>query len=373
MTDARKDKIKALLAKRNASGAPSTSLQKDLPKKKKVIIDDPLEKKVVEKVVINPDDYSSEDSEIDEEAGFDWEQVKNWKNKQRTMVVGSRGIAAREKHIMMDLMMLLPHSKKEAKLEKAGVIDRLIGICEMNSCQNMMYFEQRKRGKHLYLWMGKAPNGPSVKFAVENIHTTRELKMIGNCLKYSRPMLSFDKAFDTEPQLKVLKELFIDTFGAPKNHPKTKPFVDHTFNFTWADNRVWFRNFQIFREQTVNNKASDDYELIEIGPRMSLCPIRLFEGFMCGQVLYANPSYIAPRMVNRQKNKELEEKFMSKDKKRQRRADMLKKVLPSDDIDKLYDDELHEDSKAPKKKGPNFGEEDGDSDLYEENDDDFDE
>ena len=243
MTDARKDKIKALLAKRNASGAPSTSLQKDLPKKKKVIIDDPLEKKVVEKVVINPDDYSSEDSEIDEEAGFDWEQVKNWKNKQRTMVVGSRGIAAREKHIMMDLMMLLPHSKKEAKLEKAGVIDRLIGICEMNSCQNMMYFEQRKRGKHLYLWMGKAPNGPSVKFAVENIHTTRELKMIGNCLKYSRPMLSFDKAFDTEPQLKVLKELFIDTFGAPKNHPKTKPFVDHTFNFTWADNRVWFRNF----------------------------------------------------------------------------------------------------------------------------------
>ena len=285
------------------------------------------------------------DSEVDEEAGFDWEQVKNWKNKQRTMVVGSRGIGTKEKNIMMDLMSLLPHSKKDAKIEKNDTNERVTEICEMNSCQNLMYFEQRKRGKHLYLWMGKFPNGPSCKFVVENVHTTRELKMIGNCLKYSRPILSFDAAFDKEPQLKVLKELFIDTFGAPKNHPKTKPFVDHTFNFTWSDNKVWFRNYQIFREQVVNNKASDDYELIEIGPRFSLTPIRLFEGFLSSTVLYANPSYIAPKMQIRQKNQLLEAKFQSKDKKKQRKEQNNKRVLPSDDIDKLYDDENFDDLK----------------------------
>ena len=97
----------------------------------------------------------------------------------------------------------------------------------------------------MYLWMGKSPAGPSVKFTMENIHTTRELKMIGNCLKYSRPILSFDKAFDEEPQLKVMKELFIDTFNAPKNHPKTKPFVDHVFNFCYVNGRIWFRNYQV--------------------------------------------------------------------------------------------------------------------------------
>jgi len=47
--------------------------------------------------------------------------------------------------------------------------------------------------------MGKFPSGPSVKFHVENVHTTEELKMTGNCLKGSRPLLSFDKGFDLKP------------------------------------------------------------------------------------------------------------------------------------------------------------------------------
>ena len=39
--------------------------------------------------------------------------------------------------------------------------------------------------------------GPSAKFRIENIHTTDELKMSGNCLKGSRAVLSFDGSFDT--------------------------------------------------------------------------------------------------------------------------------------------------------------------------------
>lgn len=216
----------------------------------------------------------------------------------------------------------------------------------------------------MYLWMGKSPKGPSVKFKVENVHTSRELKMIGNCLKWSRPLLSFDKCFEEETHLKVLKEIFTDTFNAPKNHPKSKPFIDHAINLVWANDRVWFRNYQIFREN-VTNKSSTDYELVEIGPRFSMCPVKIFSEFMGGEVLYANSKYVAPRMEGRQKRKELELKFIEKDKKAKRKENLLQKILPSDEIDKLYDNENFFDGEKKKESDHD------DSDQYEENDDDF--
>jgi hypothetical protein len=41
------------------------------------------------------------------------------------------------------------------------------------------------------------------------VHTMDELRLSGNCLKGSRPLLSFDKAFDDLPQYQMMKELFI--------------------------------------------------------------------------------------------------------------------------------------------------------------------
>lgn len=91
----------------------------------------------------------------------------------------------------------------------------------------------------------------------------------------------------------------------------------------------------------------------------------MFEGFLGGPVLYANPEYVAPRMANRQKNRELEKKFLAKDKKMSRKEDLIKSVIPTDDIEKLYDNKnFFEDKNG---KGG-----DNDSDLYEENDDDYD-
>lgn len=69
--------------------------------------------------------------------------------------------------------------------------------------------------------------------------------MIGNCLKYSRAVVSFDKSFDDEPHLQIYKEILTDSFGVPKNHPKSKPFIDHMFCFYWVDNRIWFRHYQV--------------------------------------------------------------------------------------------------------------------------------
>jgi ribosome biogenesis protein BRX1 len=62
----------------------------------------------------------------------------------------------------------------------------------------------------LYLWAANVEGvrGPSAKFQVENVHTMRELKLTGNCLRGSRPLLSFDRNFENEPHYAVLKELF---------------------------------------------------------------------------------------------------------------------------------------------------------------------
>lgn len=92
-----------------------------------------------------------------------------------------------------------------------------------------------------------------------------ELKLTGNCLRGSRPLLSFDPKFVEQPQYMLLKELFTQTFGVPQYHPKSQPFFDHVYTFTVLDNRIWFRNFQIL---------SEDGALAEIGPRFVLNPVR---------------------------------------------------------------------------------------------------
>lgn len=102
-----------------------------------------------------------------------------------------------------------------------------------------------------------------------------EVKLTGNCLKGSRPFLSFDARFDTEPHLRLLKEMFTQTFGSPKGHPKVKPFIDHVLSFFIADNRIWFRNYQVVHQIDEQSKKEKPV-LVEIGPRCVLNPIRIF-------------------------------------------------------------------------------------------------
>lgn len=115
-----------------------------------------------------------------------------------------------------------------------------------------MYFEARKK-KDLYLWLSCVPNGPSVKFLVENVRTTAELKLTGNCLKSSRPILVFDPTFeqDDKSHLQLFRELFVQTFGTPNQHPRSQPYIDKIFNFVYLNNRIWFRVYQIAEESGV--------------------------------------------------------------------------------------------------------------------------
>lgn len=108
----------------------------------------------------------------------------------------------------------------------------------------------------------------------------------------------------------------LQIFAVPKTARRAKPFVDHVVSFSIADNRVWFRNYQIVHNAPVDlsapiaglseqdlaaqlasqlaNKgkkskhAEDSISMNEIGPRFVLTPIKIFEGSFGGAVVWEN-------------------------------------------------------------------------------------
>jgi len=258
-------------------------------------------------------------------------------NKQRTLVFASRGIGSRNRHLLKDLRDLLPHSKGEPKFREKKMLWGINEICEMRVCNNCIFFECRKR--YMYMWVARAPYGPSIKFFVENVHTMSELKLTGNCLKGSRPMLVFDAEFDTSIEKRVMKELFIQAFQTPQGHPKSKPFCDHVFSFTWCDGRIWFRNFQIVYDAINKMNTKADPIMVEIGPRFCLQPVRIISSSFKGQTLWMNPDYATPtdKTIARQlagRRKYFQK--LRKVRKRRKREEALEDALVHDPLTNVF-------------------------------------
>ncbi|KAI9061500.1 Brix-domain-containing protein [Trametes sanguinea] len=234
--------------------------------------------------------------------------AKKPRNKQRVLMLSSRGINHRMRHLMNDLEALLPHVKKDAKLDSKNHLHLLPELADLNNCNNTLYFEAR-RHEDLYLWAAKTPNGPSIKMHVQNIHTMDELKMTGNCLKGSRGILSFAKEFDETEWGRLTKELFTHIFGVPPQARKAKPFIDHILTFSILDNKIWFRNFQIVEKDPLQPNGPPQTSLVEIGPRFVLTPIRIFEGAFNGATVYSNPEFVTPTAVRSALRREKGEKY----------------------------------------------------------------
>jgi ribosome biogenesis protein BRX1 len=222
-----------------------------------------------------------------------------WRNKQRTLVFSSRGVTSRFRHLCQDIQKLLPHHKTEPKFDKSSKLHEINEVCELKSCNNAIFFESRKK-QDLYMYLARVPSGPTMKFQVLNVHTTDEMRLAGNCLLGSRPILHFDKHFGEISYLKLMKSLLTQAFGTPRNHPKSKPFHDHIMCFYWLDRKVWFRHYQIAPETPDKADDPEGQILTEIGPRFVLDPIRIFSGSFGGPTLYANAFYMSPTALRSQ-------------------------------------------------------------------------
>ena len=65
-----------------------------------------------------------------------------YKNKQRVLILASRGITARYRHLLEDLKNLIPHHKKDNKLDSKGDIQVVNEIAEMKSCNQILYLDK---------------------------------------------------------------------------------------------------------------------------------------------------------------------------------------------------------------------------------------
>ena len=65
------------------------------------------------------DDDSSDDEDV--ESTMTGSSKIRYTNKQRVLIVASRGITARHRHLLEDLKMLIPHHRKDSKLDSKGL------------------------------------------------------------------------------------------------------------------------------------------------------------------------------------------------------------------------------------------------------------
>ena len=210
---------------------------------------------------------------------------------------------------MNDLHSLLPHTYKDTKLDTKSSNNynpALNGLADLHSCNYVFFLEARKRGQDLYLWLARAPNGPTVKFSVTNLHTMAELGFGGNCLKGGRGIVVFDKSFDEEIQgqeyRSLLREMFRGLFCVPpKGVRGMKPFVDRVIGIYGLDGKIWIRVYEIRESdpgKTSKERApGDDISLVEIGPRFVLLPVVILEGSFGGPVIFENKEFVSPNAL----------------------------------------------------------------------------
>ena len=211
-------------------------------------------------------------------------------NRQRVLVVNSRGSKRRHKFISRDLISIMAHAKGHSKIEiDKDIKEQIQKRCDKAKCENYMFFEVKKNFQ--YLWVGKSPSGPCAYLHVVDYLPLDKSKYTGNFMIASRSLLSFGAEFDINPEYVVLKDLLVDSLNVPKNYPRTFPYLEKVISFELIDGIIYVRMFQIKE----NSSMKEGVELIEAGPRMTLQLIKICSGVVGGDLLYENPDYKEPQ------------------------------------------------------------------------------
>ena len=219
---------------------------------------------------------------------------------------------SRHRHLLNDLHALLPHTYKDTKLDTKSSNNynsALNGLADLHSCNYIAFLEARKHAQDLYMYLSKAPNGPTLKFRVDNVHTMAELGFGGNCLKGGRGIVVFDSSFEDSDQehKSLIREMLRGIFCVPSRGVRgMKPFVDRTIAVYWLDGKIWIRVYEIReadKERKEGQKEKTEISLIEIGPRFVLTPVLILEGSFGGAVIYKNAQYISGNQVRSEKRR----------------------------------------------------------------------
>jgi len=211
----------------------------------------------------------------------------------RVLMLGSRGVTEKHKTLMHDLSLLMPQVRMESKMDPKDPPSVINEISDLRSCNHAIFFDSR-RHRDLYVDFARVPDGPTLRFFAREIHTADELNLTGNCLRGSRALLSFSSEFESEPRWQLAKRILGEIFAVPKMHPRSKPFIDHVMMFSVQDGLLFIRNYQIVDH---GERKSEDRHLVEVGPRVTLEPVRYFERGFGGRIIYENYDFLSPNAV----------------------------------------------------------------------------
>lgn len=351
------------MIKRKNAQRPSGHTNKDITKRqdKQEIEEYQEEEQSMDYSYADQDDDDSSSSEDDDDNSSTETSSHSRRSGQprhprhRLLLIPSRGITFRHRHLLLDLAALLPHSKKDVKLDAKNDLSLLNELAELSNASHVAFLESRKH-EDLYLWLSDiASNGPSVKFLLSNLHTSAEVSLRGNCLRNTRAILSFDSAFQDEshPELMVMRAVLAGVFGAPEGHRKTAPYYDHVFSFAWLDGRVWFRNYQIVQGKQASSSSSsgnqsvtpavasavgmDEMTLVEVGPRFCLQPIKIMEKSFAGRVLYQNEQYVSPNAIRAAEKKQFGSKYLKRQEQKTHAMDRMIEMA-EDQLEEIFKD-----------------------------------
>ena len=111
--------------------------------------------------------------------------------------------------------------------------------------------------------------------------------------------------------------------------------------------KIWVRNYQILENQPTTAKeahaakkatgSAENTNLVEIGPRFVLDPVRIFRGSFGGQTLYQNPKFVSPneaRAADKRKKGKLFEERQGEKKRRIIRKENI--VVPEDPLGDVF-------------------------------------
>jgi ribosome biogenesis protein BRX1 len=208
----------------------------------------------------------------------------------RPLLLASKGLIHEHWQVFQDFLDLIPHAKKEQSMSSFEFVN-LDEIAMDRHCDIVAIFETRHRrvNSECYFWIVQVPEGPSINFFVQDAQSVKDLKLIGNCLKGSRPILQFDPKLEDDGVYSIASNLLKKLFSVPFEDPHSKPFVDRTMTFFLRENVIVIRHYQIQW-----GEGEKPTELAEVGPRAELLPNFVLAGAFKGHKIWKNEAFVSP-------------------------------------------------------------------------------
>ncbi|KAI4292649.1 ribosome biogenesis protein BRX1 [Pancytospora philotis] len=180
-----------------------------------------------------------------------------------SMMLSTKGASPSVKSCLRDLTHIIPAVKENTfDIKKNPSV--LGSYMDWNECSGIVFFECTKRTERLWL----ATADKSVRMSIRALESIYDLSTAVNYHRGSGHVLLFTEDFETDPNLKLAKEMFERMWAPAQDAP-----VERVLAFYSVDGLIFVRHY--LRDGTA-----------EIGPRLTLELDKVLDGCFKGAPLF---------------------------------------------------------------------------------------